>query len=47
MKPPDEPPPGKDGPSLKWSRLEEARRIIEEYAADLREIIKKLRKRLN
>jgi hypothetical protein len=29
------------------SRLEEARQIIEEYAADLREIIKKLRRHLN
>jgi signal recognition particle subunit SEC65 len=29
------------------SRLEEARRVIEEYANDLREIIKKLRRRLN
>jgi hypothetical protein len=47
MKPPDELRPGKDEPSLKLSRLEEARRIIEEYAAELREIIKKLRKRLN
>jgi hypothetical protein len=40
MKPPDELPPG---PSLKSSRLEEARRIIEEYAAELRAMIKKLR----
>lgn len=31
----------------KPSRLEEARRVIEEYADDLREIIKKLRQRLN
>jgi signal recognition particle subunit SEC65 len=29
------------------SPLEEALRIIEEYANDLREIIKKLRRRLN
>jgi hypothetical protein len=28
-------------------RTEEARRIIEEYANDLREVIKKLRKSLN
>lgn len=28
-------------------RLDEARRIIEEYANDLREIIKKLRRRMN
>jgi hypothetical protein len=47
MKAPDEQHPGNDGPSLKSSRLEEVRRIIEEYAAELREIIKKLRKRLN
>jgi hypothetical protein len=47
MKPPEEPRPGKDEPPLKSSRLEEARRIIEEYAKDLREIIKKLRRRLN
>jgi len=40
MEPPVEPPP-------KPSRLQEARRIIEEYAADLREIIKKLRRHLN
>jgi hypothetical protein len=47
MKPPDELLPGKDEPPLKPSRLEETRRIIEEYAADLREIIKKLRRHLN
>jgi hypothetical protein len=47
MKPPKEPPPGKDEPSPKSSRLEEARQIIEEYAAGLREIIKRLRRRLN
>jgi signal recognition particle subunit SEC65 len=29
------------------SRLEEARRIIEEYANDLREIIRKLRRKMN
>jgi hypothetical protein len=29
------------------SRLEEARRVIEAYAADLREIIRKLRQRLH
>jgi signal recognition particle subunit SEC65 len=44
MKPSDEP---KDKPPPKLSRSEEARRIIEEYAADLREIIKKLRRHLN
>lgn len=47
MKPPEKPRPGKDGPQPKLSRLEEARRIIEEYAADLREIIRKLRRKLN
>jgi hypothetical protein len=47
MKPPDEQHLGNDASPLKSSRLEEARRIIEEYAADLREIIKKLRKPLN
>jgi len=29
---------------VKASRLDEARRIVEEYARDLREIIRKLRK---
>jgi hypothetical protein len=48
MKPPDELLPGKNEPPLKPSRLEATRRrIIEEYAADLREIIKKLRRHLN
>jgi hypothetical protein len=47
MKAPKEPPPKRRGPPPKLSRLGEARRIIEEYAADLREIIKKLRRRLN
>jgi len=42
MKPLEEPRPGKEPPS-KPTRLEDARRIIEEYANDLREIIKKLR----
>lgn len=31
----------------KPTRMEEARRIIEEYAHDLREIIRKLRQRMN
>ena len=31
----------------KLSRLEEARRVIEQYAADLREIITKLRQKMN
>jgi hypothetical protein len=36
-----------DKPRPKPSRAEEALRIIEEYANDLREIIKKLRRRLD
>jgi hypothetical protein len=47
MKPRKEPPLGKNQPTSKPTRLEEARQIIEEYAADLREIIKKLRRSLN
>jgi len=31
----------------KPSRLEEPRRVIEEYAADLRELIQKLRRKMN
>jgi hypothetical protein len=44
MEPSDEP---RNKPPPKLSRLEEARQIIEEYAAGLREIIKKLRRHLN
>lgn len=47
MKPPQTPRSDKEAPMPKPSRLEEARRVIEEYAADLREIIKKLRQRLH
>lgn len=47
MMPPNEPPLAKDQPPPKPSRLEEARQIIENYVADLREIIKKLRRHLN
>jgi hypothetical protein len=47
MKQPEEPRPGEDEPPPKRSRLEEARRIVEEYAADLRKIIEKLRRKLN
>lgn len=36
-----------DKPEPKPTRLEEARRIIEEYANDLREIIRKLREKMN
>ena len=47
MKPSDEPRRvDKDEPP-KLSRSEEARRIIEEYADHLREIIKKLRRGLH
>jgi hypothetical protein len=44
---PDDPAPGKEAPKPKPSRSEEALRIIEEYANDLRQIIKKLRRLLN
>jgi hypothetical protein len=47
MVPSDDEQPSKDEPAAKLSRSEEARRIIEEYAADLREIIRKLRRRQN
>jgi hypothetical protein len=47
MNKPDEQAFGKEAQEPKPSRLEEARRLIEEYAGDLREIIKKLRQRLN
>jgi hypothetical protein len=47
MKPTEEPRPGKDDPAPELSRSEQARRIIEEYANDLLEIIKRLRRRLN
>ena len=47
MTPPKEPPPDKDQPSPKLSRLEEARQILEEYAEGLRKIIKKLRRHLS
>jgi hypothetical protein len=47
MKPQDdEPASGPKKPS-KPLRTEDARRIIEEYADDLREILKKLRKLFN
>jgi hypothetical protein len=46
MTPPKEPTSGKDEPA-ESSRLEEARRIVEEYAADLREFIKNLRRRMH
>lgn len=45
MKPPEEPPPDKDEPLSTPTRSNEALRMIEEYADDLREIINKLRRR--
>ena len=45
--PPEKPDPGKDEPSSKLTRTEAARRVVEEYVADLREIMKKLRSKLN
>jgi hypothetical protein len=45
MKPSDKPRLDEDEPPPKLSHSEEARRIIEEYAEHLREIIKKLRRR--
>jgi hypothetical protein len=47
VKPPEAPRPDQDKLPPKLSRLEEARRIIEKYAADLSEIIKKLQRKLN
>jgi hypothetical protein len=48
MKRPEEPRPEKNEQLPKLSRSEEARQIIQEYANDLLEIIKKLlRRRLN
>jgi hypothetical protein len=44
---PDEPTPTKKAPKPAPSRLEEARRVIEQYTNDLREIIAKLRQRLH
>jgi len=45
--PPDESRPAKDEPLSNPTRSEEALRTIEEYAAALREITKKLRRKLN
>jgi hypothetical protein len=47
MKPSEEPRPGKVERPPKLSRTEEARRIVQEYVDNLREIVKKLRRRLN
>ncbi len=42
-----EPVKQNEGQEPKPSRLEEARRIIEEYANDLREVLRKLRRKMN
>jgi hypothetical protein len=47
MNQPDKPGPDKEAPKPKPTRSEELLRIIEEYANDMREIIKKLRRRLD
>ena len=45
--PPNETRPDKDGEPSKKRRTDEARRVVEEYAADLREVINNLRKLFN
>jgi hypothetical protein len=48
MKPaPEKPRPGKQAPTTKPKRSEKIRRLVEEYADDLREIVRKLRRKLN
>jgi hypothetical protein len=47
VKPPDEPSPGKEPPKPEPPPTEEARRLIKEYADDLREIMKRLRRLLD
>jgi hypothetical protein len=44
--PQDDKPTSLPKPPSEPSRTEEARRIVEEYADDLREILKKLRRKL-
>jgi len=43
----EKPHPDKKATRTKPPRLAEIRQILEDYISDLREIIKKLRKRLN
>jgi hypothetical protein len=43
----DRPDPDEKAPEAELSRSEEILRIIEEYANDLRKIIRKLRRHLN
>jgi hypothetical protein len=47
MKPSDKPRLDKDKPRPKLSRSKDARRIIDDYVNNLREIIKNLRRRLH
>jgi hypothetical protein len=47
MKTTDRPDPGEKVPEAKLSHSEQLLRIMEEYANDLRELIRKLRKKLN
>jgi len=47
MKRPEQPDPTKKTSEPPPSRTEEALRIIQQYADDLRSIIKELRRRLN
>jgi hypothetical protein len=47
MAAPEGPQPGNNERPPKPSRIEEARRVIEGYAAGLRDIIEKLRRKLN
>jgi hypothetical protein len=45
--PPKESRTGKEARAIKPTRSEEIRHVIEEYANDLREFIKKLRHKMN
>jgi hypothetical protein len=47
MKQPDKPCPDKEPSSVNPTRLQEVLRVIEDYAEDLREIIRKLRRKMN
>jgi hypothetical protein len=47
MNRPNEQTPGKEAPKSKSSREEESRRVINQYANDLREFMEKLRRRQN
>jgi hypothetical protein len=43
----DKPAAGKEASKPEPSRLDEVRRVLEQYVNDLREIIRKLRRKLN